>query len=511
MMRRTEIRSGLVAALLVLAGGLLPRFVPESVPRSGVRVVEAARNAQGALPLTFGDPASGTLDDENFRQVYTFVGQAEDVIAISLTRAEGDLDPYVLLTDEQGVILAVSDDDGPGADARIAFKRLLSDGRYFVIATRFGQEHGSTTGDYVLMLDRIGTGVTENTVLAYGDSVLGRIVQDDAIFFYFLRARRGDVINVTMRRISGDLDPRVDLVTTDGVVLASNDDDPTAAGTLDAGINDYLILESDVYLIAATRFGDKAGDTEGDYVLSVTRTPPDELGYRLESARLIDYGMDLDGEVTDDNPARYFRFDAARGDVITATLNGGTGDLDPLLALLDADQVELAQDDDGGDGRDARIAAFTVPRTGLYYLVATRSDKRDGETSGEFSLELNGRPGVVGGRALEIVYGASVSGLIEDGRVMEEYVFFGQQGDVITISMERTTGNLDTLVTLYDSNRKQIAFDDDSGEAAKDSLIERFELPRDDMYILVASRFERETGTTSGAYILSLELVRAGD
>jgi hypothetical protein len=209
MMWRVGFRWGLIAVLSVIMGGLLPRFVLP-VARAGV-------HQQGVDTLTFGEPVSGGLNDESFRQVYTFTGQTEDMIAITLTRTEGDLDPFLLLTDEQGVILAASDDDGPGMDARIAFKRIPADGRYFVIVTRFGQEHGSTTGDYTLLLERIGTGMTEDTVLVYGDSVLGRIAQDNPIQFYFLRAQRGDVINVTMKRISGGLDPRVDLVRPDGL------------------------------------------------------------------------------------------------------------------------------------------------------------------------------------------------------------------------------------------------------------------------------------------------------
>lgn len=465
---------------------------------------------QGGQQLQIGVPVTGTLGDESFRQVYTFVGQAEDVIAVSLARVTGNLDPYLLLTDEQGAILAVSDDHGPEVDALISFKSLPADGRYFVIATRFGQEHGSTSGEYELLLNLIGTGMTEDTVLEYGDSILGRISHEQPLLFYFLRAQRGDFINVSLRRISGNLDPRVDLATPDGLVLASNDDDPNAEGTLDAGISNYLIEESGVYLILATRFGDNAGDTEGGFVLSVDVTPPGALGDRLDMARLIDYGMTLTGELSDAVPVRYFRFEARRGDVITATLANESGNLDPVLRLLDANQIELAQDDNSGDGRDARISAFTLPRTGQYYLLATRFGGDDGQTQGEFSLELNGRPGVVGGRALEIAYGTSVSGQLDSTRVLEEYVFFGQEGDVITISMERVSGNLDSLLTLYDSDRKQLAFDDDGG-GNQNSRIEQFILPRDDMYILVASRYERETGTTNGAYILSLELVRFGN
>jgi hypothetical protein len=489
----------IVGCSVLIVGSVLSVFVAYASPA-----------LQGGQPLQIGEPVTGTLDDDTFRQVYTFLGQAQDVIAVSLARTSGDLDPYLLLTDEQGTILAVSDDHGSGVDALISFKSLPASGRYFVIATRFGQEHGKTAGEYELLLNLIGTGMTEDTVLTYGDSVLGRVSHAQPLVFYFLRAERGDFINVSLRRISGDLDPRVDIATTGGLVLISNDDDPNAEGTLDAGIANYLIEESGVYLIVATRFGDSAGDTEGGFVLSVDMTPSELLGDSLDTARLIDYGMTLNGEINDDVPVRYFRFEARRGDVITATLSTAAGNLDPMLRLVDADQDELAQDDNSGGRQNARIAAFTMPRTGVYYLLATRFREAEGQTRGEFSLELNGRAGVVGGRALEIVYGASVSGQLDGTRVAEEYVFFGHQGDVITISMERVSGNLDSLLTLYDSDRKQVAFDDDSG-GDQNSSIERFVLPRDDMYILVASRYDRETGTTNGAYILSLELVRSGN
>jgi hypothetical protein len=345
--------------------------------------------------------------------------------------------------------------------------------------------------------------------LRYGDEVLGRVTVDEPLVFYFLRAERGDVVNITMSRTSGNLDPLLDLATADGRILVSNDDDPAAGGTLDAGITNYTVLETGVYLIVATHFGREAGDTQGSYVLSVTQTPPEELGTRPEEARLVDYGASVEGTVDDDVPIRYYRFDARRGDVITVTMSAESGNLNPLVKLADASLVEVAEDDDGGGGIDARIAAHTVSASGTYYLLASRYRESEGQTAGSFTLQLNGRPGVVGGQALEIAYGAVVSGLIEDGHSLEEYVFFGQQGDVIQIMMERASGSLDSLVTLYDSDRKQIAFDDDSG-GEQNAMIERFVLPRDDMYILVASRYERELGTTSGAYILRLELVRAG-
>jgi hypothetical protein len=244
---------------------------------------------QGGISLDFDQPVTGTLDAQTFRQVYTFGGRVNEVVAIRMSQTSGDLDPYLVLTDDLGNILAMSDDDGPGSDALIAFGRIPADGRYFVIATRFGQAHGSTAGEYELLLEHVGVGGSADTVLQYGDSVFGRVTPDEPLVFYFLRAQRGDVINVTVQRISGNLDPRVDLATPEGIVLVSNDDDPHAEGTLDAGIRNYTVLESDVYLIVATRFGDKAGDTEGGFVLEVGQTPPEEL-CKPEDAVLIDYG-----------------------------------------------------------------------------------------------------------------------------------------------------------------------------------------------------------------------------
>lgn len=475
---------------------------------ASITVVYADRDRQGGSTLDFGEKATGTLDDALFRQLYAFDGRENEVISVVMTRLNGDLDPYLVVTNESGAILALSDDDGTSTNAEIPFKRLPVDGRYFIIVTRFGQEHGTTAGEYSLELERVGTEADENTVLQYGDSVFGRVTSQEPTAFYFLRAQRGDVINVSMRRTSGDLDPQLELATTDGLVLVTNDDDPNAEGTLDAEISTYTILEDGVYLVIATRFGRESGQTEGSYVLFVERIPVESLGTAPENARLIDYGATHSGTIDDTIFARFFHFQANRGDVITATLSGTSGDLDPALKLMSSDLNELARDDDSGDGRDARIAGFTIPATAKYYLVATRSDEQDGRTEGEFALEISGRPGVAGGQALEIMYGATVSGRIDSTTATEEYLFFGQQGDTIRITMSRASGDLDSLVTLYDSDRKQIAFDDDSGEE-KDALISNYVLPRDDMYILAASRFERELGQTSGAYILTLELLRS--
>lgn len=489
----------------ILAGVLLALGIATSC----VFPAYAGGFVQSSTELRIGEPVQGAISHEAPRQLYFFTARQSDMITLRMSRLSGDLDPLLIVSDEDGSILAVSDDEGAGTDAFIEFQSLPFDGRYFVIATCFGQEHGVTQGEYSLVVERAGNSLVVDSTLTYGTQVLGRINAQTPLVFYFLSAQRGDVITITMRRTSGTLDPHLDLATVEGLVLASDDDSMAGGSTLDAAITNFTVPQRGLYLVVATRFGREAGTTEGSYVLSVSQVPPESLGTEPGNARLIDYGATVTGSVDDAVPVRYFRFEAERGDVIAATLQREDGSLDPFLQVLDSSLNVLAEDDNSGEDRGARLAAVTLPQRGVYYLAASRRGGIAGQTEGSFTLTLSGRPGLTNGRALEIMYGATVSGQISDQHYAEEYVFVGQAGDVIRISMERATGDLDPLVTLYDSERKQIAFDDDSG-GEQNALLDRFVLPADGMYILIASRYDQMSGTTNGAYLLTLELVRSG-
>jgi len=145
--------------------------------------VDADRLRQDTL-LPFGEPVSGSLGDETFRQVYLFSASAGDIISLSMAREDGDLDPYLLLMDEQGAIVAASD-DGAGISAQITSWRVPEAARYFVVATRFGQGHGRTSGSYTLLLERTELPpLTSGTSLPLDSTVLGRITVQAPVAFY---------------------------------------------------------------------------------------------------------------------------------------------------------------------------------------------------------------------------------------------------------------------------------------------------------------------------------------
>ena len=70
-------------------------------------------------------------------------------------------------------------------------------------------------------------------------------------------------------------------------------------------------------------------------------------------------------------------------------MNRGDGNLDPVVSILNTDQNPVVSDDDSGGGQNARIAEYTIPVTGTYYVRATRfSNENGGSTEGSFILVL---------------------------------------------------------------------------------------------------------------------------
>lgn len=102
-------------------------------------------------------------------------------------------------------------------------------------------------------------------------------------------------------------------------------------------------------------------------------------------------------------------------------------------------------------------------------------------------------------------YGDSRTGAIEGFVYEVEYTFEGQVGDVVTISMDATTGNLDPYLELYSPEGELLAFNDDADISTLNARIDSFRLPASGMFTVVATRFSFDLGTTEGDFRLTLE------
>lgn len=119
-----------------------------------------------------------------------------------------------------------------------------------------------------------------------------------------------------------------------------------------------------------------------------------------------------------------------------------------------------------------------------------------------------GQPTQADGNTL--VYGNLVNGEISNAEYEQFYTFDAEAGDAVTITMEASSGDLDTYLRLEDAQGNIIAQndDDDLGELNNfyDSAIRGVTIPETGMYTIVATRFSQEVGTSEGSYTLVLDM-----
>jgi hypothetical protein len=113
------------------------------------------RASEGGDPvIRYGEPQNGTISDEVYALFYQFSGTAGDVVDIRAERTSGDLDPVLVLRDAADSTLATNDDaDDTTRDAQITYT-LPADGTYIVAVTRYGVRDGTTTGDFVVRVEK---------------------------------------------------------------------------------------------------------------------------------------------------------------------------------------------------------------------------------------------------------------------------------------------------------------------------------------------------------------------
>ena len=151
-------------------------------------------------------------------EAFDIEAQAGGWLEISMSRvpggvASGDLDPFVRLLDRDGRELAVDDDSGGGRDAYLRYEPLPYTGRYRVVASRY-----SGTGIYRLLVDSSTCGVGGHggmgDVVCDGSAAKSWLDFDKGLLTseFVLPATAGRRLDISVRRDSGDMNLRVELL-----------------------------------------------------------------------------------------------------------------------------------------------------------------------------------------------------------------------------------------------------------------------------------------------------------
>lgn len=108
--------------------------------------------------------------------------------------------------------------------------------------------------------------------------VTSEITDDSYIHFWDFDVTQGEFVTITMAETDGGLDPFIVILDANDNVLAFDDDSGVGR---DAQVRNIRFPQTGTYTVAATRYGQLQGHTEGEYELSiqygeVTGAPPDE-------------------------------------------------------------------------------------------------------------------------------------------------------------------------------------------------------------------------------------------
>ncbi|MAS35089.1 MAG: hypothetical protein CL610_13850 [Anaerolineaceae bacterium] len=464
--------------------------------------------AQDENFLSFGGTISGRVDNGTPQQTYVFDGQRGEVVSINLDVTGGDLDPVLTVFDGDGVLVASMDDHEGDRVPSLSALRLPDSDRYVVSVARFGYELGTTVGNYELRLDRVGVSSLSGSMLRYGDQIINSISDMSPQLYYSFRASQGDIVNVRMRRVSGDLDPYLQVVDSEAFVLADNDDTLGSPTPFDSNVEGLIIEEDGTYIIVASRYGQAAGTSSGNFVLALEEADNSGLGNTVQTAMPLRTGDTLEGELTNQQFTKYYRFEARADDLITVRMTRLTGSVDAFLIIADAGLAELVSDDDSGGGQNALIDQYRIPADGTYYVLATRFERESGQTAGGFRLEFQGLGNAfdeIPDGVQRIGYGVTVTGRIDNETPEQIYAFWGVEGDTVTVSLNRGDGNLDPVVSILNGDQRPVVSDDDGG-GGQNARISEYRIPVTGTYYVRATRYNGDTAdpNTEGSFVLVL-------
>ena len=191
----------------------------------------------------------------------------------------------------------------------------------------------------------------------------------------------------------------------------------------------------------------------------------------------------VEGNINDRFPSVRYSFSAADGESVRLRMEPTSGDLDPVLTLINPDGVIIARNDDEATGSRSSALAITLPAAGVYIIDASRflpDSKSAPRSSGTFRLTLDvagttantssdplaSAPPFAVPFTLLPLQTVSQGGIAADAPFVY-YAVAGQAGDLLRVIMTATSGDLTPAVRVLDDRAEPVSGEPQarSGEA----------------------------------------------
>ncbi|HET7228541.1 MAG TPA: trypsin-like peptidase domain-containing protein [Longimicrobium sp.] len=368
--------------------------------------------------IAVGQTVSGRLTTSDFRRpdgsfadAYVYNGRAGETITVTLR--SNAFDAWAVVDDPNGPLREHDDDSAGDLDAELTVT-LPHAGPYLIVANSVAE---GATGAYTMSLrsgagqpvqngggGQVSTGdefnVRSATPIRSGQTVTGQLTRsdtrrDDGSYAdsYLYNGRAGERLTVTLR--ASGFQPWVVVDEPSGPfrehIGGSGSNTASLTVTLPR-TGQYIILANSV----------DAGGT-GSYALLVQGgggggavTPPPSAGggdisdMNVRSLPRIAAGQQVSGRLTtsdflrsDGSYADGYVYQGRAGERITVTLR--SPDMDAWVVVDEPDGPFRETDDDGAGGTDSQLTV-TLPRTGVYLIVANSVGSPN---TGRYTLQVS--------------------------------------------------------------------------------------------------------------------------
>ena len=479
---------------------------------------------------------AGSIDPGDDVDMYSFDVSSGQTVNFDIDRPSGSLDSVIRVFDSNGNQLAINDDAAAPGESFSVESYLVhtfdSSGRFYIGVSNFGNSSysavtgdgdrtGSTTGAYTLTAttdsdtnDQIHEAISVGNLTGTTSTRTGSISPANDVDMYSFVVGSGDEIVIDVDRTSGTLDSYIRLFTSSGTQIAFNDDGaaPGEAGGLDSFLRHTVTTGGTYYLgisdlanptyNAVTGLGDGPATRTGGYRIGFFRNlaPNNDVNdqiseavglgavttTRLSGAQSISQGDDVD----------MFSFSVAAGDTVEFDVDRTSGTLDSVLRLFTSNGSQLAFNDDGAaPGESSSLESFlqhTFTSDGTYYAgisafgnssynAVTGTGDSIARSTGGYTLTLtpsDSDPNDQIREAINVgsisVSGTSRTGTISPSRDVDMYEFTATTGQQIRFDLDRTSGNLDSYIRIFDASGTQLRANDDAPAPGESSSLDSY-------------------------------------
>ena len=409
---------------------LLVEAVGTSTGEFEVEVIENIIDILGVLDI--GSAETETLESGE-QHYFEFRSQGQQRIAISVDRVfDSALDPKVALYTEYHHQVGMNDDGGEGNNALLTVD--VESGLYFIVVTGFG----STSGRYTVAVNEAQESEQHHLgSLSIGSSRSGELAPQEQHRYSFNSTRSQDLVFTVDKTPGSTLDPKVTVYGEADQLIGTDDDggDENNARLITPVGHGY-------YTIAVSGFG----TTSGGYRVAVNEV-------EIASMGVVSVGSSEEGTLSEAGERHTYQLRITRSGRVVIRLDQTAGStLDPKMELRRGSE-RLVVDDDGGEGRNARISRTLSP--GSYEIVAFGF----GSTTGSYRLVVEeeetqqSRSIHIGGRVLDSI--------VNDDEVDRYSLFISEQQTLVIQVQSVLHSGLDPAVVIYSSDGSEVASDDD--------------------------------------------------